>query len=175
MKKLTDKEIQELLEKRIFNAESTDDPDAAQNELFANTLFDDEVKGADSSGVAGHQESFQPLENASDMEAYELLFKLLQKEPETIIPMSFARQVTKQLVTENTKTNDFRFYLLISLISLFGLGISYYSLSLLDQKTAALFIETLLNYKWLCLFTLSIPFLVQLTSQKMQLKTERPG
>lgn len=155
MKKLTDKEIQELLENRISSTEPADQLDKRQHELSVDTSFTDEIKSA-------------------DMDAYELLFGLLQKEPETIIPMSFARQVTKQLANENTKTNDFRFYLLISLLSLFGLGIAYYSLSILDQKTSALFIETLLNYKWLCLFTLSIPFLVQLSFQKMELKMERP-
>lgn len=171
MKKLTDKEIQDLLEKRIFNAEPADQPHTAQHELSVDTFSTDAVKNA---GDSSHSESLLATANTSDMETYGLLFDLLQKEPETIIPMSFARQVTKQLATENTKSNDFRFYLLISLISLSGLGVAYYSLSLLDQKTAALFIETLLNYKWLCLFTLSIPFLVQLTFQKMELKMERP-
>lgn len=171
MKKLTDIEIQELLEKHIFNAESSDHLQTDRENPALDINFSDTESTADNSIKYDYNQSISAGDQVNDLETYALLFDLLKKEPEIPVPMSFARQVTRRLVAENTKINDFRFYLLISMISLFGLAIAYYSLSMLDKKTSDLFIETLINYKWLCAFTLGGLFIVQLIVQRMDVRT----
>lgn len=159
MKKLTDKEIQELLEKQLHDPET----EYARQNTSAESATDYSVI----SNTGQISDDLFQQENNKDLETYALLFDTLRKEPQIMIPMDFSRKLSRKIIKEREKVNDYKFYILISIIATFGLAASFFCLSLIDQKTATIFFDTLINYKWIWIFALVVLLLVQLSDQRL--------
>lgn len=158
MKELNDKRIQELLEKRLFGTETNNS--AAQENLNITAS-----SGTDQLSMLATEEDSEA--NAHDIEMYQLLFQTLKKEPDIAVPMNFSNKVITQISTEKAKANDFKFYLLIAMLGIFGFTTVLVTLSMLDHKNMSLLVNTVVDYKWIWISALLTIFLVQSIDRKI--------
>lgn len=102
-----------------------------------------------------------------NMESYQLLFEVLNEEPSVHVPYRFSSQVATVISMRRNRVNDIKFYILIVLVGIFGLGIAWLSLSMIDKNSAAVLIDLIVAYKWLWLISLSGILLVQYADQRI--------
>jgi len=57
------------------------------------------------------------ITDTEDFKAYELVHKLLKKEPVAHLPLSFKANVLRRIETEKKKMGDIRFYWLLGVVS----------------------------------------------------------
>jgi hypothetical protein len=145
---LPDQELQDLVDKSRTKT-STATPAVAQSGNLANPS----------------STSFTAESGKGDLETYALLFDILDKEPLVNIPFGFSSKLSIAIRRRKNRINDIRFYILISIISLFGLGIAWLSLSMIDKNSAAVMLDLIVTHKWLWLLSLSCVFAIQYIDQ----------
>ena len=106
-------------------------------------------------------------ERNKDQELEQLLFDILDEGPSVHVPYSFSSGVTKEIRRRRNKVNDIRFYLLITVIGIVGLGIGWLALSMIDKGSATVLLDVIWTYKWIWLITLSTVFAMQYLDQRM--------
>lgn len=102
-----------------------------------------------------------------DQEIEQLLFDILDEEPSVHVPYSFSSKVISQIRTRRNRVNDIKFYILISLIGIFGLGVAGMCLLLMDKSSAAILFDLIVAYKWVWLLALSGVFVIQYADQRV--------
>lgn len=100
-------------------------------------------------------------------ETYQLLFDILDEEPAVHVPYTFSSKITTEIRKRRNRVNDIKFYFLISVIGVFGLGIAWLSLSMIDKNSAAVLLDMIVAYKWVWLIALSAIFVVQYIDQRI--------
>jgi len=100
-----------------------------------------------------------------DQEIEQLLFNVLDEAPSVHVPYNFSSRVTLQIRKRKNRINDIKFYLLITVIGLFGLGLAWLSLSMIDKGSAAVLFDLIVAYKWIWLLALSGIFIIQYADQ----------
>ena len=105
-------------------------------------------------------------ERNKDQELEQLLFDILDEGPSVYVPYTFSSKVTREITRRRNRVNDFRFYLLISVIGIFGLAIAWLALSMIDKNSAAVLLNVIVSYKWVWLIALSSVFAVHYIDQR---------
>lgn len=117
---------------------------------------------------AGEELSIPEMEG---LEKYRLLFEVLDKEPLVQVPSGFSAMVTASVAARKAKVNDFKFYLLIAVIGVFGIGIAFLFMLFMDKQSASLLLNVITEYKWVWLFTIFSFFAVQYMDRRIIVHT----
>ncbi len=102
-----------------------------------------------------------------DFEIYRHLFQALKKGPEAGLPYNFSAKVAKSVQVKTSRTNDFKFYVLVLLILIPLIMGAYLLLFFINHQVAFQLVNTMLTYKWVLLFALISLFTIQFLDQKL--------
>ena len=105
-------------------------------------------------------------EKNKDQDLEQLLFDVLDEGPIVHVPYTFSSNVTREITRRRNRVNDIRFYLLITVIGIFGLAIAWLSLSMIDRESANGLLKVIVTYKWVWLIAISSVFALQYIDQR---------
>lgn len=110
---------------------------------------------------------FSSDKEKSDAASYQLLFNELKKIKPVTAPADFSKRVTSSLRLKQIAAQDRRFYFMIFAIVLFCAFVIFGSLSLLAGGFLPELTHTLLEYKWLIVFSTCSVLLIQFFDQPL--------
>jgi len=102
---------------------------------------------------------------SDDANAYQFLFDVLDTEPVQGLPYDFSAKVTRRVQAENKRSSELKFYIWGLAIFVAAIAIIYGILLLIKPTNKIVYLDLLLQYKWvfiLCIFSfLTIQYLDQ--------------
>src|ERR1700748_3667630 len=83
-----------------------------------------------------------------DAKVYELLFNLLETEPDKGLPFDFAAKVTRKVQAEQKRNSELRSYLISVAVVAAVIACIYGLLSLVKNQQSVGILSVILEYKW---------------------------
>lgn len=129
-------------------------------------LNDDELQDFLSLGSTPGNENPSEKE-ASDLLAYQDLFKALETEPLEGLPLSFASNVRRKLQERLNRKSDVKFNVMAVCVFVLSLLLGYGLLELISQTTADLVLNVALKFKWILLLVICLFFCILAIEQRL--------
>lgn len=113
-------------------------------------LDDDELQELLNGGLFPDNEKLSDS-GKENLHAYQNLFTALKAEPVESLPMSFAANTRRKIQELAARKSDMRFNMLAVIIFVVGLALAYGMLSVIDPGSGEMFLNAMINFKWVLL------------------------
>jgi len=130
-------------------------------------LNDNDIQKLVAEGVTAQQIESLAVENKTDLEIYQLLFNVLETEPEEGPSYYFSKKVSMALAAQIKPRSSNKFYISLGLIFTFSIAAAFGILVLIDKNYQTEFVAMIISWKWMILFGFTGFFTIQYLDQKM--------
>jgi hypothetical protein len=130
-------------------------------------LNDDDIQKLVTEGGTPQQMESLSAQDKTDLEVYQLLFDVLEKEPEQGPSYYFSKKVSMALQAEIKPRSSSKFYVTIGLIFTLSIAAAFGTLVLIDKNYQTEFVAMVISRKWIILFGIAGFFTIQYADQKM--------
>jgi hypothetical protein len=107
-----------------------------------------------------------PPWDQEDLEAYRVLFEVLEEEPPVSLPYDFSSKVVANIQARKDNLFDFRWNFILPLSLLCILVITYVSALYIDSKYAETVLQLFVRFKWQIIFGIFVFFSIQYLDQQ---------
>jgi hypothetical protein len=130
-------------------------------------LDDKEIQKLIEEKVTAKESASLSNEDKNDLELYQLLYKVLEEEPEEGPSYYFSKKVSMALQAEIKPESSKKFYFSLGLILTFSIAVAFGILLYIDENYQTGLVNMVLSSKWIIILSFAGFFAIQYADQKI--------